>query len=67
MAKPTLATFFECASPETLASLIADTQEIVCHASNDPDLQLEKMAMRALIENVGNDEAQSLINAASRV
>ncbi|MFH1603389.1 MAG: hypothetical protein ABIH03_05735 [Pseudomonadota bacterium] len=47
-------------SPTTLASLIADIQRLGTGAQYEC-LQLERDAMAALVANVGEDEAEKLI------
>lgn len=59
--KPNLDTFFALASPTTLANLIADAK----YSDAAPErAELERMAREALVANVGEQEAEDLINAA---
>jgi len=61
-------TFFDVASPTTLASLIADIENVP--ASESERLKyfaLHRDASQALIAIVGNDEARVMIDAAGGV
>jgi hypothetical protein len=58
----TLNTFFDVASPTTLASLIADVRS---YDTTDPDqIYLAAQAETALRANVGPDEARQMVDAA---
>ena len=59
----TLNTFFDVASPTTLASLIADVHNL-CKGAQPDELRLAVEAELALRANVGADEARKLIDAA---
>lgn len=58
-----LSTFFAVASPTTLASLIADVQQMGTGADSD-QLRLERRATETLWALVGQDEAGELIRQA---
>ena len=59
-------TFFDIASPTTLASLIADV-EIAGKGASSQHRQLEREANRLLVANVGPEEAEAMIAAAAHV
>ena len=56
-----LRTFFEVASPTTLAGLINDIQDCVFASADHPAFKLEEMAMQVLVSNVGEHEANELL------
>ena len=56
-------TFFAIASPTTLASLIADCQNAgPWRQEIEAYIELENMAYGALVANVGQQEADELLN-----
>lgn len=58
-------TFFDVASPTTLASLIADIDAAGgTQTEREKRMPLYRDALQALIANVGNDEAETLVYAA---
>jgi len=61
-----LRTFFEVASPTTLAELINDIQDCVFENADHPAFKLEEMAMKLLFDNVGGVEAEELLDWVKR-